>query len=127
MYRRRFIPHSKGRLKVLNNKILSLLGFAAKAKKLSFGFEAAVWSAKTKKSKLLAVSEEISPKSRKEMFYYAEKYNIKITVLEGIDIKTLSDAVGKKCGIISVNDIGFADTITGLATELTEGGNADDE
>ena len=93
------------------NKILSLLGFAAKAGKLSYGFEASVWSLKTGKSKLVAVSGEISPKSQKEMHYYAEKYNVKITVLDGIDIKTVSDAVGRKCGIISVNDRGFADAI----------------
>ena len=95
----------------MSNKILSLLGFAAKAGKLSFGFEASVWSLKTGKSKLVAVSGEISPKSQKEMHYYAEKHKVKIIILECIDIKTISDAVGRKCGIISVNDRGFADAI----------------
>lgn len=113
----------------MNNKLLSLLGFAAKAGKLSYGFEASVWSVKTRKSKLVAVSNEISPKSRKEMQYYADKYNTKITVLD-IDIKTVSDAVGKKCGIISVNDRGFADAILNCDSNAVvdiEGGNADDE
>ncbi len=115
----------------MNNKLLSLLGFAAKAGKLSYGFEASVWSVKTKKAKLVAVSGEISPKSRKEMIYYADKYNVKLVVLEGIDIKTVSDAVGKKCGIISVNDCGFADGILNVVGKMTsgnnEGGNADDQ
>jgi len=114
----------------LKSKILSLLGFAAKAGKLSFGFEASIWSLKTRKAALVAVSDEISPKSRKEMQYYADKFNVKITVLD-IDMKTVSDAVGKKCGILSVNDSGFADAILKAvsqnAAEDIKGGNADDQ
>lgn len=111
----------------MKNKILSLLGFAAKAGKLSYGFEASVWSVKSRKAKLVTVSSEISPKSRKEMQYYADKYNVKIRVLE-IDMKTVSDAVGKKCGILSVNDSGFADAIYSLTAAVAiKGGNADDQ
>ena len=107
------------------NKILSLLGFAAKAGKLSFGSSAVLWSVKTKKAKLVLISEEISEKSRKETTFYADKQNIKTLVLKGIDIKTVSDAVGKKCGIVSVNDCGFADAI--LEAYTIKGENADDE
>ena len=110
----------------MNNKLLSLLGFAARAGKLSYGFEASVWSIKAGKARLAAVSEEISPKSRKEINYFADKYNVKITVLKGVDIKTVSDALGKNCGIVTVNDCGFADAIL-KCTEEFEGGNADDE
>ncbi len=102
---------SKGCLKKMKTKILTLLGFAAKAGKLSFGFDAAVYSAKHKKAKLIVFSEDISPKSQKEIKYYAERYGIEFTVLNGIDIETVSDAVGKRCGIVSVNDCGFADAI----------------
>ncbi len=113
----------KGRLKRLENKIISLLGFASKAGKLSFGFDAAVFSAKSGKARLIAVSEEISPKSKKEMQFYSDKYNIGFTVLVGMDIEAVSAAVGKKCGIISVNDQGFADAILGRCV----GGNANDK
>lgn len=92
----------------MNSKILSLLGFAAKAGKLSFGFEAAVTAIKSGKSNLVIIAEDISPKSRKEMLFFAEKGDTKHIVLKGIDIKAVSDAVGRKCGIISVNDSGFA-------------------
>ena len=95
----------------LNNKILTLLGFATKTGKLSFGFEAAVSSVKCGKSKLVITAYDISPKSKKEMKFYADKFNVKLIGLEGIDIRTISDAVGRKCGIISVNDSGFADAM----------------
>ena len=113
----------------MKNKILTLLGFAAKAGKLSYGFEATLWSVKTKKARLAVVAEDISPKSRKETEYFAGKYNVKITVLNGIDMKTVSEAVGRKCGIISVNDQGFADAILKAYNGFKEleGGNADDK
>lgn len=116
----------KGRFAVSKNKILTLLGFAAKARRLSFGNSAVLWAVKTNKSQLAVISGEISEKSRKEVQYHAEKNNIKTIVLKGIDIKTVSDAVGKNCGIISVNDSGFADAIL-ENYEAIKGGNADDE
>lgn len=107
----------------MNNKILTLLGFAAKAGKLSFGFEAAVSAVKTGKSRLVLTASDISAKSRKEINFFADKGNIKHITLEGIDIKAVSDAVGRKCGIISVNDSGFADA----CTAHMQGGIANDK
>lgn len=107
----------------LNNKILTLLGFATKAGKLSFGFEAAVMAMKSGKSKLVITACDISEKSRKEITFFATKGNIRHITLKGIDIKAVSDAVGRKCGIISVNDSGFADA----CAAHDEGGNANDK
>lgn len=90
------------------------MGFAAKAGKLSYGFEAAVSSIKSNKARLLLVANDISQKSLKEAKYFADKANVKHILLKDYDIKTLSDAVGRKCGIITVNDIGFADACAKL-------------
>lgn len=60
------------------------------------------------------------------MLFFSDKNNIKTTILKGVDIQTVSNAVGKKCGIISVNDNGFADALL-EANEVIEGGNADDK
>lgn len=92
----------------MNKKVLTLLGFASKAGKLSFGFDSSVTAIKSGKSRLILIAEDISPKSRKEALFFADKGKVKYKDLEGIDIKALSDAVGKKCGIISVNDVQFA-------------------
>lgn len=93
------------------NKILSLLGFAAKAGKLAYGFEATVSSLKAKKSELVVIAEDISEKSRKEAVFFAEKVNTQHIILEGVTINDVSVAVGRKCGIISVNDKGFAEAL----------------
>ena len=106
----------------MKNKILTLLGFATKAGKLSFGASAAVTALCSGKSQLVLVSSEISPKTRKEMAFHSNKYNTKYIVLDDIDIITLSDAVGRKCGVLSVNDSSFAEALT---KEL--GGNVNDK
>lgn len=106
----------------MKNKILALLGFATKAGKLSFGASAAEAALYSGKSKLILVSFEISPKTRKEMAFHSDKCKIKCMVLNEIDIITLSDAVGRKCGVLSVNDSSFAESLT---KEL--GGNVNDK
>ncbi len=93
------------------SKILSLLGFAAKAGKLAYGFEATVSALKIRKSELVVIAEDISEKSRKEVVFFADKANTEHIILEGVTIKDVSDAVGRKCGIISVNDKGFAEAL----------------
>ena len=110
-------------LKILTDKVLTLLGFAAKAGKLSYGMNSTVSSILTNKAKLAVLSGEISPKSQKEIIFYANKKNIPVTVFEEFDIQTLSDAVGRKCGIISINDSSFADA---LAKAGNTGGNANE-
>ena len=94
-----------------SEKILSLLGFAAKAGKLSYGTHATTFAIESAKAKLVIVAQDISEKSVKELKFKADKKNITVLNLEGIDTATLSKKVGKNCGIIAVNDSGFADAI----------------
>ncbi len=105
-------------------KILSLLGFATKAGKLSFGFDMTSQAIKKKKCFLIVNACDVSAKTLKEIDYKALESGIKRITLEGVDIKALSAAVGKSCGIISVNEKGFADA---CETAFNEGGNANDK
>ena len=107
----------------MKDKLLTLLGFAAKAGKLCYGMNACVASILTSKAKLLVIASDISSKSRKEINFHADKKNIPVIFLQEIDIQTLSNAVGRKCGIISVNDSSFAE---GLAKANNTGGNANE-
>ena len=107
-----------------NSKVLALLGFASKAGRLSYGMDAALKSVKGGKARLLTAASDVSQKSRKEAAFFANKGSVKFLTLEGLDIKTLSDAVGRRCWILSVNDSGFADAIL---KAYTRGGNANDE
>lgn len=95
----------------MNNKILTLLGFAAKAGKLSFGFEAVTGSIRAGRSHLAVIASDISAKTSKEINFHADKNSVKVILLDGIDIQAVSSAVGRKCGVISVNDSGFAEAL----------------
>ena len=108
----------------MNNKILTLLGFAAKANKLSYGFDSVCTSLSKNKSKLVLIANDISPKSRKETLFFAEKFKTQAIVLDSFDINTVSHAVGKKCGIISVNDTSFSQ---GLLSAINARRNLNDK
>ncbi len=102
------------------NKILALLGFAVKSGNVSFGMNSSVSSIKKKKSNLILAACDISDKSYKELCFFGEKFSVDVIKLIETDSFTLSRAVGKKCGIVSVNNRSFADSIIAL------GGNAND-
>lgn len=107
-----------------DSKALALLGFAAKAGRLSYGMDAALKSLKSGKARLVTAANDISQKSRKEAAFFAEKGSVRFLTLERLDTKTVSDAVGRRCGILSINDSGFADA---FLKAYTRGGNANDE
>ena len=108
----------------MNDKILTLLGFASKAGKLSYGFDAVKTAITQGKSKLLLTANDVSPKSQKEITFYGSKSGTEPVILDAYDMETLSHAVGRKCGIISVNDGSFAD---GLLTAINVGRNLNDK
>ena len=96
----------------MNEKIISLLGFAAKAGKLSYGTHATEWAIERGKACLVCAANDISQKSLKEFRFKAEKQEIPVILLNQTDSQTLSKAIGKSCKVIAVNDGSFAKAIT---------------
>ena len=107
----------------MNDKILTLLGFASKAGKLSYGFDAVKTALTQGKSKLVLIANDVSPKSQKEVLFHSEKFKTSVELLTAYDMETISHAVGRKCGIISVNDSSFA---TGLLSAINVGRKLND-
>ena len=105
-----------------NNKTLALLGFASKARKLSFGTHATMYAITSKKARLVCAAEDISAKSVKELKFNANKTNIPVIILKGITTQLVSHTVGKSCGILAVNDEGFAKALLEAQSEIDEGG-----
>lgn len=87
------------------------MGFASKAGKLSYGFSAVLESLNQNKSKLIIAASDLSEKTLKEANFHAEKKKIEVLTLKTADIFVLSKAIGRKCGIVAVNDDGFAKAI----------------
>lgn len=105
----------------MKNKILALLGFCSKAGKMSYGMDCAKDSLNRQKAKLIVIASDVSEKSKKEINFYSNKNNVRVLLPEDISIEELSKAIGKKCGILSVNDISFAN---GIINAQVMGGNA---
>ena len=95
----------------MSNKTLTLLGFASKAGKLSYGFSAVLESLNQNKVRLIIAALDLSPKTLKEAVFHAEKKKIEVLTLKTADIFVLSKAIGRKCGVVAVNDDGFAKAI----------------
>ena len=105
-----------------NNKVLALLGFASKARKLSFGTHATMYAITSKKAKLVCAAQDISAKSVKELRFNASKTNIPVIILKGITTELVSQRIGKSCGILAVNDEPSAKALIEAQSEIDEGG-----
>lgn len=107
----------------MTDKALNLLQFAAKAGRLSYGTHATEWAIEKARAKLVCVANDISAKSVKELKFKASKTGIQVTVFENTNSAELSSALGKKCGIVAVNDESFSKAII---DKLNLGGTAHD-
>lgn len=104
----------------MNEKLLSLLGIARRAGRLSMGFDAASESMNKGEAALLLLAEDLSERSRRTIMQTAALAKTP-TADAGFDMKTLGLAVGRKqTGIIAVNDSGFAKSLKALCTENSQ-------
>ncbi len=97
----------------MNDRILSLLGLCRRAGKLVVGADPTVDSVKKNKSKLVLITADFSRHSVKPVLEAAHRGNVPaITINRSKD--ELSFSLGKLCGVVSVEDKGFADKLKQL-------------
>ena len=65
-----------GELTEMNDKLLSLLGLAKRAGRLSIGFDAAAVSMKKGESRVVVLSPELSDRSKRAVAAAAEQYGV---------------------------------------------------
>ena len=104
----------------MDNRLLSFLGIARKAGKLSMGLDSSREAMEKGKAGLLIFSRDISENSASKALNTANARQIPVLILNST-MDEIEWSLGKKTGIITVNDKGFAKRITELATE-TQGG-----
>ena len=86
------------------------LAFCRRAGKLVIGFDPVTESVRRGQARLLAVSEEISEKTRKEMSYLSKRYQIPFLILHE-SINDLWYILGKRAGVFSVTDAALAEKV----------------
>lgn len=104
----------------MNDRILSLLGLCRRAGKLVIGADPCVESAQKNKSMLIIYASDFSPKSCKPVLEAAHRNNVK-TFKINRSKDELSFALGKLCGVLSVEDKGFADKLKQLIEDEQRG------
>ncbi len=91
----------------MNDKLLSFLGICMRAKKLVIGADVCVKSAQQGNSYLILYAEDFSANSLKKVAAAARQYGVRIIDTHRTK-EELSFALGRLCGVLSVEDEGFA-------------------
>ena len=100
----------------MNDKMMHMLGIARKAGKLALGTEASIESVERHKSALLIMASDLSERTVRHFTLLAEKYGVK-TLKVDTTMDGMAKSVGKKTGVIAVNDIGFANRLLALSAQ----------
>ena len=100
----------------MNEKLLSLLGIARRAGRLSLGFDAAADSMRSGQCRLLLIAVDLSERSKRSISRTAQQTQTRTIVLN-MPMDTLGAAIGKLTGIVAVNDKGFAEKMITLCGE----------
>ncbi len=95
---------------MINNKILGLIGLAARARKVCFGADSVALQVKKKKVHLIIVAKNASDRTKDKFRNISDEYDIPI-IIEG-EIEILSKAIGKSNkAIIGIEDSHLASEI----------------
>lgn len=102
-----------------NKRRMNLLGIARKAGRLEFGSDAVKEAALQHRAKLILLSAGLSQRTVKNMQKAAEEAGVPVAALpERMD--EIGAALGKRAGVIAVDDMGFAKALLKLSAENEE-------
>ncbi|QEY35137.1 50S ribosomal protein L7ae [Caproiciproducens galactitolivorans] len=104
----------------MNEKILQLLGIARRAGRLSLGNDAVIESLRKRSAKLVLLAKDLSRRTSGGVRFAADKEGIAVQVLPST-MDEISMALGKRTGVVAVNDAGFASKLLTLCTAETAG------
>lgn len=98
------IEHSKA-------KMLSYMGFAAKARKIVNGYNTCIFTMEKGKVKLLIIAEDLAENSTKKMISAAQRLKVRYRVFGNSDeMSHITGTSGK--GIFAITDDNFAKVIS---------------
>ncbi|PEQ24594.1 hypothetical protein CH238_08525 [[Clostridium] leptum DSM 753] len=92
---------------LMNDRLLSLLGLARRAGRLSLGNDPVLSSMEEGKVKLVLVCPDLSQRTLKGIESRAEAFGVPLVTIEQT-MDQVSMSLGKRCGVLALNDEGFA-------------------
>ena len=104
----------------MNSRLLSLLGLARRAGRLTIGYDAAAGSLQDGSSELVLLALDLSPRTAESIGRAARACGTPV-LRTAYTMDEVSAALGaKRCGVISVCDAGFAQKARMLITTNRE-------
>ncbi len=89
------------------DKLLLFLGLAVKAGEISFGYSMTEDDVKSKKARLVLVTNDVSERTDKNVTELCSAGGVELLRLDaGMD--DIARAMGKRAGVISITNAGFA-------------------
>ena len=94
----------------MRSKVMSYLGFAAKADKIVNGYNTCMFMMEKKKVKLVILANDLAENSIKKMISLAGRYRVPYRIFGTMeDLSHMAGTVGK--GIFAITDTNFAEVI----------------
>ncbi len=90
----------------MNDRLLSLLGICRRAGMMVIGFDVAVDSIETDKTKLVLAASDISANTAKKLSAVADAHGVDFIYIKRTKDE-LSFALGKNCVLVAITDRGF--------------------
>lgn len=100
----------------MNNRLLSFLGLARRAGKLCMGSDAVRETARRGGCPLILFAADLSPRTVRAVSTDAARGKVETATLRAT-MDEIGSAIGKRTGVIAVNDIGFAKKLLTLNAE----------
>lgn len=97
-------------------KITGLLTICRKAAKAVSGFDSVKEAIIRDKAKLILTAEDISPKTEKEIRFFADRKNIPV-MKSGLTMEETAAETGRKAGVIAICDEGFSKKMSEILSE----------
>lgn len=104
----------------MTDKVIALLGFAAKSGSLVFGVKDCVSAIKKSQAKGIFFATDISAKSRKEILFHCDKFGVRAFELKFMSSEKLTKSVGRKCSAVVVTNNSFNEPIVSYLTSGRE-------
>ena len=97
----------------MNDRLLSLLGIARRAGKLTMGFDPVAEDTAKHKAKLVLTASDFSERTLKGVREVSAQHNVPCVPL-GQTTDEIHKAIGKRTGVLATADHGFAQSIKEL-------------
>ncbi|WP_457944193.1 L7Ae/L30e/S12e/Gadd45 family ribosomal protein [Caproiciproducens sp. LBM24188] len=100
----------------MSDALLHFLGLARRAGKLSLGSDPAQESLRKGRARLVLLASDLSPRTAGGVELAAKEKGVAVVKI-GATMDEISTALGKRTGVVAVNDPGFAKKLIALCAD----------